>query len=321
MSQDRSDVSTPDAPAKTPAVDFLVADNDVVTLHYLERTLSSWDFSVHAVQDGFAAYEFLRSNDPPSLAILDWTLPGMDGPSICRHLRSQADRPYTYIVLLTGRTDPGELIEGILAGADDYLLKPFARHELDVRVRAGQRIVRLHNDVITARLRLAELATHDPMTGVQNRQAILGTLRAELARSRRTGSPLATLLIDVDDFKQINDAYGQLAGDQILCEVAQRIERAMRSYEAVGRYSDDGFLAVLSSCMYADGEIVAERIQGRLASEPIRTSRGNLQVTASVGLAVGDGSETDDELIRAATTALGRAKSTGGNRLEISRPQ
>ena len=156
----------------------------------------------------------LQTTDAPRLAVVDWVMPGMDGIQICREIRKQAKEPYIYLLLLTSKGRKEDLVVGMEAGADDYLVKPFDKHELKVRLRAGQRILDLQAELIASREALRIQATRDPLTGIWNRAAILDTLEVEIARSRREHAPVGVILIDVDRFKQINDTHGHQAGDK-----------------------------------------------------------------------------------------------------------
>jgi PleD family two-component response regulator len=168
----------------------LLAKDDPVFQHILRRLLLRWGYDVELAEDGPSAWTVLRSEDPPRLAILDWMMPGMDGVEICRNVRALDREPYTYIVLLTGRNESGDLVTGMDAGADDYVTKPFDAHELRVRLRAGSRIVNLQEELLQAREALREQATHDSLTGVLSRASILELLQAEISRGERARQPL-----------------------------------------------------------------------------------------------------------------------------------
>src|SRR5207302_6183216 len=137
-----------------------------------------------------------------------------------------------------------DLVDGMDAGADDYITKPFNAHELRVRLRAGSRILDLQEELLLAREALREQATHDGLTGLLNRVSIMETLQTELARATREGQPISVLMVDLDRFKSINDTHGHLTGDAVLREAARRMKSAIRRYDAIGRYGVDEFLIV-----------------------------------------------------------------------------
>src|SRR5579871_3546787 len=127
----------------------------------LRSMLARWGYETVTAPNGIEAWNLLQLPDAPRLAILDWMMPGLDGVELCRRIRGQAKEPYTYVLLLTARTDSNDLIEGMDAGADDYLTKPFHAHELRVRLRAGRRILELQEELLEAREALRIQATHD----------------------------------------------------------------------------------------------------------------------------------------------------------------
>ncbi len=200
----------------------LAAEDNPVFQSMLRSMLTKWGYDPLIARDGAEAWCALDGEGAPRLAILDWMMPGMDGVEICRRVRATGREPYIYILLLTARTESQDLVEGMEAGADDYLTKPFAAHELRVRLRAGRRILDLQSELVAAREALRIQATHDNLTGIANRGAILDSLRTELSRASRDRKPIAVLMADVDRFKQINDTRGHQAGDEVLREVAHR---------------------------------------------------------------------------------------------------
>ena len=173
-------------------VKVLAAEDNPVVQSVLANMLTKWGYQPVIARDGNEAWEALQQPDGPQLAIVDWMMPGLNGVEICRGVRAAAREAYVYILLLTSRADSRDLVEGMEAGADDYVTKPFKAHELRVRLRAGRRIVELQQQLLAAREALREQATHDGLTGLLNRGAILDVLRRELARASR-GSPSAGL--------------------------------------------------------------------------------------------------------------------------------
>jgi two-component system cell cycle response regulator len=301
---------------------ILAAEDNPVFQSMLKSMLTRWDYDAMMARDGTEAWAILQSKDAPRLAILDWMMPGIDGVEICRRVRAARREPYIYILLLTARTESGDLVEGMEAGADDYLTKPFNAHELRVRLRAGRRILDLQEELLVAREALREQATHDSLTGLLNRACILDTLNSELARAGRESQSLAVLIVDLDRFKRINDTFGHPAGDAVLREAARRMKAAVRRYDAVGRYGGEEFLIVLPGCGLSDAASQAERIREAVSAEPFRFGATTLPVTCSIGLTSRGAPSPSDAgaLIREADSALYRAKDNGRNRVEIAEP-
>jgi len=296
---------------------ILIADDEQVSRHLLKRTVEKWSYDVVTASDGLEAWEILRRKDAPRLAILDWQMPGLDGVSLCQDIRNLEDTPYTYVILLTARSEPADLVEAMDAGADDFLSKPFQQHELEVRLRAGQRIVQLQEELIGARESLRVQATRDALTGLWNRFAIVDALGREQARhnrsvmSRGPGVPV----VDTDPFKEVNDTHGHPVGDEVLRKVADRMVTQLRQYDIVGRLGGEEFLVLLVDCNWKQVRLVSERLRAGVGDQPIATGAGPIQVTISIGAAMATkGTKVEDTLARA-DRAMYQAKAQGRNRV------
>jgi len=262
----------------------------------------------------------LQGEDRPRLALLDWMMPNMDGVEICRAIREKKPDPYIYLLLLTSRDQKQDVVEGIEAGADDYLIKPFDPQELRARIHAGERIIELEDRLIGAQEALRELATHDSLTGLLNRRACLDSLLTELNRGCRTGNPVCIVMADIDHFKRINDAHGHQTGDEVLCEVARRMQRSLRRYDTAGRFGGDEFLLVLPECSLEEGVKLTERICHLVRSEPVKAKNERIEVSISLGVAIANQLAPADleALLGSVDAALYRAKEAGRNRVEFS---
>lgn len=299
---------------------ILIAEDSRVQRLVLEETLTRWGHDVVAVCDGEEAWQALSAEGAPQLAILDWMMPMMDGVEVCRKVRQQNREPYIYILLLTARDQKADVVQGIQAGADDYIAKPFDPQELEVRLISGRRIINLQGELIAAREALRVQATHDPLTGVWNRTAIMDALRRELARGSRESQPVAVVMADLDHFKRVNDTYGHMVGDAVLCETVKRMQRCVRPYDGLGRYGGEEFLILLTHNSAARAELVAQRICACISHETFDTSEGAITVTVSLGVAATDQTPAVDvdSLVQAADAALYRAKASGRNRVEMA---
>ena len=294
---------------------ILIADDDRVSCHLLRVTLASWGYDVTVCTTGADAWQALQEEGAPQLAILDWEMPDLDGPDVCRRLRQRGTGRYTYVILLTGRSDKEDLITGMNAGADDYLTKPFDAHELKVRLRAGTRILDLQDELITAREALRIQATRDPLTALLNRRAIVEAMTAELNRVDRERRLLGVAIADLDNFKWINDTFGHAAGDAVLVEATRRMRASLRPYDEIGRLGGEEFLILAPGCDLRCVRSVAERVRTAIVSEPVHFNAGRFSITCSFGVAsTAEHPQRDvDWLIRAADAALYRAKAAGRN--------
>ena len=284
----------------------------------LRNTLMRWGYEVVVAENGAQAWDILAAPDAPTLAILDWVMPYMTGLEVCKRVRETRREPYTYILLLTSKNTKHETVEGMEAGADDYIVKPFDEHELRVRLRAGQRIIDLQTDLLKAREELRERANKDLLTMLPNRSAIQEVLEYELTRCHRDQRTVGIILLDIDHFKKVNDTYGHFAGDAVLRETAARLRSNIRKYDQVGRYGGEEFLCVIPNCDLSQAMLQAERMRVRLNSKVMAVDGVELHVSASFGVTVSDGSERSaDVFVRVADEALYRAKAGGRNRVSI----
>ena len=296
---------------------ILIAEDSSVQRQILTSVLEEWGYEVVSAEDGNEAWNLLRNGNAPQLALLDWIMPEMDGTEVCQKVRERGNEPYTYLILLTSLDEKTNTVKGLEAGADDYLTKPFDPHELRARLRVGERMLEIQREMIAAREELRLQATQDALTGMLNRRLVLDILERELTRGQRLELPLAVLMIDIDHFKAVNDAYGHQAGDAVLKGVAERVNSTVRPYDAMGRYGGEEFLAILPGCDALHGQVVAERLRHAASHEAILTDAVEISVTLSVGLASSGGDRSGEQLVHAADRALYEAKRNGRNRVEI----
>ena len=295
----------------------LVADDDPDILTMVTTLLSREGYSVIPAANGIEALSLARSARP-DLLVLDIAMPGMDGYAVCREIRASGPEAPP-VIFLTARVETQDRVVGLDAGAVDYVVKPFSAAELRARVRAALRTKRDRDRLIVA-------AATDPLTGLLNRGQ-LGPRVAELvAASRRTGRPLACLMVDLDFFKTVNDTYGHQAGDAVLVEVSRRIGEAKRASDVLVRYGGEEFLALLPETDLDGALVVAEKLRAGIAAEPVvfqSEAHGPIAISvrASVGVSwLDDGMYDAALLVAAADDALYRAKERGRNRVETPEP-
>lgn len=299
----------------------LIADDQPLDRSVLRLALQKWDYEVIEAENGNEALEVLRGDNAPSLAVLDWMMPGLSGPEVCERVRQLNLQRYVYILLLTSKDETEDVVEGLTSGADDYIVKPVDMHELQVRLRAGRRIIELQEELIATREELRIQATRDFLTGVWNRGMIMAKLDEEMNRAARNGEDLGVLMCDIDHFKEINDTYGHPAGDVVLVEVARRMQKTLRTYDALGRFGGEEFLIVSPNTDLAGVQALGERIRHAMMDAPIDTDREMIDVAVSLGVTAHDFETplTRDQMISNADGALYAAKRNGRNRVESAR--
>ena len=299
---------------------ILIAEDDAVSRKILEAYLRKWGHDVVVTCDGAEAWEKLQGSDAPRLAVLDWMMPEMDGVQVCAQVRARDSAPFTYILLLTAKGETDDIVTALDAGADDYLTKPYNASELRSRIGAGERIVRLHEQLEAANAQLQRLSQTDFLTQVSNRSAIVQRLEEELSRSMRTNAPLAVFLLDIDHFKKINDTHGHAAGDAVLVQVARRLREQCRAYDATGRYGGEEFVVIAPGPARSEIEPVGDRFRHAICHAPMTADGASIEVTASIGgIWVQPGSNASiDYVLKQADQLLYQAKRDGRNRVVVA---
>jgi len=302
---------------------ILVADDDLLSRRMMEKMLERNGYEVVTAEDGRQAAEILACGDGPRLALIDWMMPELDGPGVCRSVRNRHDSRYTYITLLTAKQASEDIVVGLEAGADDYLIKPCNPEELKARLRTGVRILDLEDKLVEAREDMRFKATHDALTSLRNRCTVMSDFERELARARREQGAVSIIICDIDHFKQVNDTYGHQVGDEVLQQISSRLLSSVRSYDSVGRYGGEEFLLILSGCHSSLAQRRAEDVRVATADQLFETSAGPLSVSVSIGvLTCNDWNKglSAAQLLKEADQALYRAKASGRNCVKLALP-
>jgi diguanylate cyclase (GGDEF)-like protein len=301
----------------------LIAEDSAMGRLLLQHAVVALGYECLVATNGLEAWE-LFERELPDVVISDWMMPGLEGPDLCRLIRSRPDTPYTYFVFLTVLKEKEHALVGVQSGADDYLPKPLDPLDLKVCMIAAERVVTLHRSLAqkTTELELAnkelfKTARTDALTRVGNRLRLhedLGRLEGQAARY---GHTYAVAMCDLDHFKAYNDALGHLAGDVALRSVAEVVARECRTSDAVYRYGGEELAVIMTEQTLQSAGTALERIRRAVHSAAIAhpTSPTAPVVTISVGVAerrAGDASDGRDILNRA-DTALYRAKTNGRN--------
>jgi len=300
----------------------LIADDSQVSRKLVEQALFGQPYTFLFAKTGKEAVE-LYIEHRPSLIIMDWMMPDLNGVEICRRLRSISTGGYTHIIMLTAKKDKASVVEGLQAGADDYLTKPFHEEELLARVAVGVRAVELHRQIETKNKALEELALTDAMTGLPNRRAIEEWGTRELSSASRNGFSVWAIVADLDRFKHVNDTFGHNAGDVVLKKFAKILQANTRRSDLCGRLGGEEFLVIMTHATRENVEKVAERIRAELAMVPFTFSGCDMIATASFGIAgfeAKKGHASFATLVSQADAALYVAKRTGRNRVESTVP-
>jgi diguanylate cyclase (GGDEF)-like protein len=249
-------------------VRVLIADDEPTSRLLLKAMVSKLGHECLVAEDGSQAWELL-SRGGIDVLLTDWMMPGVDGPALCRRVREELIDAYVYIVLTTGLENPEHVLEGMGAGADDYLTKPVDSFSVRTRLVAAERVTHLHGrlaltqaELANANVELLERSLTDPLTGLGNRRRMEQDLERTHARALRANRSYGIALMDIDHFKHFNDHYGHVAGDVALRDVAAAMELVTRAGECVYRYGGEEFLLLVPDCHGANVIVTAtERIR------------------------------------------------------------
>lgn len=304
---------------------ILVADDEPVNLALLKRRLEWEAYEIVTARDGREALERARAC-LPDLIILDVMMPEINGLEVCRMLKAEAETRDIPVIFLSALDDTETKVSGLSIGANDYISKPFRVEELIARVHVAIRLKRerdqLRLTAEDARRRAEEareMSMTDALTGLFNRYGLHNALHRELSEARRYSRPLSCLIIDVDNFKGINDTYGHAAGDAALMQLGRVLSETVRGSDIVCRYGGEEFLVLAPETQLEGALALGEKIRQTAAARPFGDGERVFPLTLSIGAAQLSDSESGHDMIARADAALYQAKEEGRNRVEAAR--
>ncbi|HKU23804.1 MAG TPA: diguanylate cyclase [Terriglobales bacterium] len=308
------------AAAEKPGVEnwpVIVAEGDKGRRAAMLAWLKDWAYTAMPAVNSEHALELLRQPGGSTLALVGQKLRGFDGPELCRKIKRRRSLR-TYVVLLAGGEQ--ELAAGLEAGADDCLQDPFQASDLQMRLRVGQRMLQLRQQLEAAQKALKFGTTHDALTGIFNRDMVASTLDRELTRALRTRKALGILKIDLCHLREINRLHGHAVGDAVLQEVAQRLRSSLRAYDTVGRYGAEEFLVVIPEIAPENLASIITRLRSSVTQLPVNTSAGPVSIAVSIGasgMAAGTQGLGAHFLLHAADVALYLSRRNGRNCVRV----
>lgn len=303
---------------------LLVEDSELQArsaLKFLEKD----GYEVQWAKDGKAAITLIKTH-PIDIVLLDLVLPDMTGNQLCHWLRQNEDTKGIPIIMLTVKSEVKDKVASLEAGADDYLPKPYNEIELNARIYACLRTKALQdglrqNNVMLENLlkKVAVLASTDYLTGLYNRRQFEKVIKKEYLRAVRYNEPLTCFMLDLDNFKMINDSFGHSAGDTVLKEVSQVITACLREIDHIARWGGEEFIVALPKTDREGALTPASRILKAVSEYHVSILPYEERITFSIGIATipEPSITTFEQLIHKADEALYRAKKNGRNRFEI----
>ncbi|MEW6513242.1 MAG: diguanylate cyclase [Pseudomonadota bacterium] len=311
------------------ALRVLIVDDDRVVRTILKTILNDSGYQVFEAVDGQQGF-MMALEIHPHIIITDWVMPNMDGLGMAKALRQTKFGRGIFILILTALETEEKLVEAFDAGVDDFLIKPLKPRVLGARLRAGQRVVMLQQEIerdrdeirrfaaelaVTNR-RLQEVALTDVLTGLPNRRYAIEFFRREWLAANRSKRPLGCMLVDVDNFKAINDSYGHDVGDIVLKQVAQAIKSGLRAQDVVCRTGGDEFTVICPDTDLRAALVCAERVRREVVDLKFANGIAHLTCSLSIGVAVRDvGTGDIDALLKRADEGVYLAKQRGRNRV------
>ena len=302
---------------------ILIVDDHEDNIELLRARLEAWGYRTVCAMDGASALRAVYES-PPDLILLDVMMPEIDGIEVARRIKADGSLPFIPIIMQTALDSIEHKVEGLDAGADDYITKPIHFSELQARVRSLLRIKALQEKVANRERELSEMndrllliSRTDGLTGIANRRHVEERLHEMWEHASRLNEPLSCVMCDIDKFKSVNDTYGHQAGDAVLKQFAEVLTHEAREIDRVGRYGGEEFIVLLPGTVLDAAVTFAERVRSAIEERTFTFEGGSLRRTVSAGVAAWPHPRvhSHEELIKAADSALYVAKETGRNRV------
>jgi len=302
---------------------ILIVDDNEDNIEVLRVRLESWGYGTATSSSGAEALKYVDAT-PPDLILLDVMMPEISGIEVARRIKTNKSLPFIPIIMQTALDSTENMVEGLEAGADDYITKPIDFAELKARLSSMLRIKRLQESLEAREKELLEvnekllfMSQTDGLTGLDNRRHLTERIEEMFAHAIRLEEPFAVVMCDLDKFKSVNDTYGHQAGDEVLKQLAVILKEEAREVDRVGRYGGEEFMLLLPGALCEAAETFAERVRKRIEGNTFTFPGGTLTRTASFGVAGWPHPRIEqcDDLVRTADDALYVAKETGRNKV------
>jgi two-component system cell cycle response regulator len=305
------------------ATRILIVDDHEDNVELLKARLESWGYGTVTATDGEEALQKVEQ-EPPDLILLDVMMPKIDGIEVARRVKANENLPFIPIIMQTALDATENKVEGLEAGADDYITKPIDFAELRARLTSMLRIKRLQEELeererqlLEANERLRHMSQTDGLTGLDNRRNLEERIEEMFEHAKRLNEPFSCVMCDLDRFKSVNDTYGHQAGDAVLKQFAKILRNEVREIDRAGRFGGEEFMLLLPGTVLDAAVTFAERVRKQIESHTFTFDKASIQRTASIGVSAWPHPRIKDcdALVRAADDALYVAKETGRNRV------
>lgn len=306
-------------------VSILIVEDDRLQAEITKDYLSKQGYRVLIADDGKTAIKILNSHNI-DLVLLDVVLPDISGYDVCRWIKTNDSTRFVPVIMLTVKGSTKDKVEGLRIGADDYLPKPYNEVELNARIYASLRVKSLRDELLRKNQQLEEvleklekLAITDPLTGLYNRRYFESIIEKEFNKTIRYKTPTSCLIIDIDNFKNVNDEYGHRKGDEVLKEIAKLIKECLRKVDTIARWGGEEFVIVMPGTDSQKAYVAAERIRNIVENHRFSGIDKNITISIGISTIPSESIDSAEKFIDYADNALYEAKAKGRNLIIIAK--